>query len=218
MAKKIGVLVLGDTNWVGGLYYSVNIIKSFEFLPSEMQPEVYAFYSNQIAKDELEALTYPRLKIKNYNESYTLTLIGKIWRELFHIDIKIAWLVRKNGLNAIYPYNYNCSVYTRAKVVAWFPDFQHKYFPHYFSQKEIDKRDKYLSEISKRVKHIVFSSKTALSQFNNFYPQSKINSYVYSFVSAIDLNIIDETTPSKKFKIKKEYFIVSNQFGNIKII
>ncbi|MBK6525543.1 MAG: glycosyltransferase [Crocinitomicaceae bacterium] len=51
-----------------------------------------------------------------------------------------------------------------------------------------------------------------MNQFNKFYPGTKINSYVYSFVSAVDLSAIDETIPDKKFNIKKKYFVVSNQF------
>lgn len=212
MAKKIGILVLGDQDWIGGLYYSINLIKAFDYLDEARQPTVYAFYGNLNAKKELDLLSYSKLVKVDYNTNFLSKVLSKLWREFFHVDIKAKALINKYELDVLYPYNYNCSVKTNKKVIAWFPDFQHKFLPHHFSQAEISKRDRYLTDVDKRMKHLVFSSQTALNQFKSFYPNAKISTYVYSFISAINLNLIDAAIPKNKFNLNKNYFIVSNQF------
>lgn len=211
--KNIGILLLGDTNWVGGLYYVLNIIRSLNSLKDEEKPQLVVFYGNETAKAHLDQLDYPYLQ----KVAYQGKLVSKYWNRSKSLvsgnDSGTAKLCEKYNLTALYPYNYPFSVPTKTKIIAWFPDFQHKKLPHFFGEKELEQRDKYLQEIQDKIPYLVLSSKDAASHYQTYYPQSKIQVEVLPFVSSIDegeLPPIEKVM--RKHALSGSYFMVANQF------
>jgi len=211
--KKIGLLLLGGNEWVGGLYYVLNIIKSLDYLPDSEKPEVYVFYGNEIAKNHLDELKYNNLIKINYNKSFLIKVLNKICQYVFRYDFKTKYYIKKYQLLGIYPYNYNCKVnIDNEKVIAWFPDFQHKFLPKLFSQNEINSRDNYLNSIQSKIQYLVFSSHTAKEHYYRFYQKSRIKTFVLQFNSIIDDDLPNFETIKDKYRLNFKYFIVSNQF------
>ena len=55
---KIGLLLTGDYNWAGGLYYVVNIIKTLNTLDSNVKPNIVVFYNNQTPKEIVNEIKF----------------------------------------------------------------------------------------------------------------------------------------------------------------
>lgn len=210
--KRIGLLVLGGYDWVGGLYYTLNLIKSLNVLPENEKPEIFAFWGNDIALKHLEELNYPFLHIHPYNKSGKEKYLSKASQLIFGSDPRAKRLINEFKLDGIYPYNYPVKVDTDKKVVAWFPDFQHKFLPHLFTEKDVNQRDEYLDKIQTRIKDIVFSSHTAQNHYKKYYPESSLIQHVVQFCSVIDFQLPEISDLKEKYSIEKPFFLVSNQF------
>ncbi len=210
--KRIGLLILGGYDWVGGLYYTLNLIKTLDSLPDAEKPVIIAFWGNDIAKKHLEELTYPYLDIQPYSKGKIEKYYAKGAQIVLGRDPRANRLISEFNLDSLYPYNYPVRVNSSKKVVAWFPDFQHKFLPALFPEKDIASRDQYLDKIQSRLDHIVFSSHTALGHYNQFYPNSKMTPYVIQFCSVIDFELPVKEDLEKKYGINQPYFICSNQF------
>ncbi|MCB0478346.1 MAG: hypothetical protein KDC84_09290, partial [Crocinitomicaceae bacterium] len=91
--KRIGLLVLGGYDWVGGLYYTLNLIKTLAVLPDSEKPEIYAFWGNDIAKEHLDKLTYPYLHIQPYNRSNSEKYLTKASQMVFSSDPRARRLI-----------------------------------------------------------------------------------------------------------------------------
>ncbi|MBK7130552.1 MAG: glycosyltransferase [Crocinitomicaceae bacterium] len=212
MVKRIGILVLGDERWAGGLYYPIHVLQTLQLLTHTDRPKVYVFYGNDSAKLNILKLNLPDVEVIAYNQTPLISTFHKIIRKIFKIDFITSSLAKKYRLDYIYPYNYNAKVRGPVIPIAWFPDFQHKFLPQFFTQKEINHRDHYLATFSERVHHIVFSSQTALKHYMKFYPESKAEIYIFKFVSSVSNSLPDAESTKNKYQINKPFFMVANQF------
>lgn len=211
---KIGLIFHYDENWIGGSYYIINIIKSLNFLPDNQKPLLQIIFSSEKEYDIINKLNYPYLEFINSNSNLPF------WKRAFNfISIKI---INKNIFNPFYklkkvrnifPCTLNEKYLPIKNKIFWIPDFQERYLQHFFDEDEIYSRNNTNTLISKQ-KHVVFSSKSALNDFNSFYPDSTINKYVFNFSSILpSLNQIDVKEIFNKYKLKNElYFFSPNQF------
>jgi glycosyltransferase involved in cell wall biosynthesis len=125
-------------------------------------------------------------------------------------------LIIRHDLDVVYPfYDYVGKIKTngRCRYVAWFPDFQHKFYPAYFSKTNLWLRDFRLRRFVKKGTDLVLSSEDAASHLRHFYkipPQLKV--HVVPFVSIIDMDFLNLKGVREKYDVPEKYFIVSNQF------
>ena len=211
--KNIGILLLGGNDWVGGLYYVLNIIRSLNSLEDDEKPNIIAFYGNIMALDQLNQIEYPYLMKVDYNKNLAYKIYSKAVAKITNRDFRCEKLCAQYRLDSLYPYNYAYKTTTNTKIIAWFPDFQHKFLPKLFSQKDLDSRDNYLSAIQTKIDHLVFSSEDAKGHFEKFYPDSKLNLYTLPFVSSVKLDqLLEKEEVLVKYGIEGDYFIVPNQF------
>lgn len=93
------------------------------------------------------------------------------------------------------------------------PGFQEHFFPDLFSEKEIERRRTEQQIISNSTARLLLSSKSALSDYRNLYPQAKSKNYVVPFaVSHPKFEDLDICELKNKYHINGDYFITSNQF------
>ncbi len=98
-------------------------------------------------------------------------------------------------------------------LVFWIPDLQEKFLPNFFSKEDVKMRhERYLNMIQLNHK-IVFSSQSALNDFDTFYPDSKNEKKVLQFaVVHPDLMKADIKVVKEKYRITGDYFFSPNQF------
>ena len=190
-----------------------SIVYALNTLPDQEKPMLLLVY-NDISKQWAEHINYPYLQLshqpvesvyKKYIRSY-ITGTNQFIKDL----------IVRYDLDVVYPFNdYAGRIKSngRCRLVAWFPDFQHKFFPAYFTRTNLWLRDFRLRRFIKKGTDLVLSSEDAASHLRHFYkipPDLKV--HVIPFVSMIDMNFLQLTGIAAIYKVPPKYFMVSNQF------
>ena len=221
--EKIGFQLLGDDNWLGGIYYITNIISAIISLPVEKRPEICLIVSPWVNKkhfdvlaNQVEILVYPPIKSIESNHK----LLHKVARKLRILfgngyDYKYAKYLMEHGVGLLYPTLSSMSKNFPIKWIAWIPDLQHKEIPEYFSKKQINDRDFTYSKISKEAQKIVFSSIDSQKTFQRYFHCDSLKCEVLNFKSIINNKWLaaDGKEVLSKYNLKENnYFIISNQW------
>jgi glycosyltransferase involved in cell wall biosynthesis len=213
--KQISLIYQFDSNWIGGTYYIINIIKSLLHLSDIDKPKLLIIYNLKSSIADIENINYPYIAYHKYNFEFyliekSINFLAKLLIGRILIKKKINLLV----INNLYPAGVWTNLSNVKNYYYWIPDFQEKYLPQYFSRKEINDRTDFHKYLVKKDSPIIFSSQNAINDFNKFYPLNTNKTEVLPFISIIDNEYkkIKKEDITSKFNIKGEYFICSNQF------
>ena len=215
--KRIGLIFCPNKNWMGGVYYILNLINALNTLPDERKPVITLLCRS--AADFEMAKDYTRYPYLDYrptfspNNNYYRRIINKVSRILTGDNI-IAFHKINECFDIIYPLTYKFQLQSKSPVLYWIPDFQELHLPDFFSSKELHKRNKGNKSIVNTGKPVVLSSYDALKDFNEFYPESnKSVTHVFHFASSIPhYDMSKRDSIMKKFKINGPFFFCANQF------
>jgi glycosyltransferase involved in cell wall biosynthesis len=218
---KIGIILQSNSNWMGGILYTKNLINViYQKSLKKKNIEIHLFTSSDsspIIYEDLKCVTKSITFVDFWRSNFINKLIKKLGKIFpFYKDRRLSIVAARKNLTFLYPilgyndesWDFDCD------WAAWIPDFQHKYLPALFSQKEINSRNYTFARISREAKKIAFSSQIALDDFKGFYPNSKAKTYVLRFNSISDPKWYEEDP----FKIQRLYdlpdrfFVVCNQF------
>jgi glycosyltransferase involved in cell wall biosynthesis len=213
MRKKIGILLVNDD--VGVAYYLLSIVKGLGFLDDNEKPEIVLLYSPNCKKYvELYHYQYLTTVEIDYNRNKKLKFLLSVilGRNLF-----TEKLIRKYKLDGLFP-----AMDTPVRnsipsvtIASWIPDFQHKFYPEFFTKENLLLREVRFKKIIGKSDALVLSSNDAYSHLKKFYTidEKKIGTHVMPFVSMIyDFPLTDYSELVEKYNITTPYFLVSNQF------
>lgn len=226
---KIAILGKGYIDWGGGIdllkyymnsIYNKNNIELILFLPKNksfinklkfilrpyknciltlIKEKKFYFKRTQIDIDEIKnnfLLEFPNLKIMEYNDSKKSLI--KILQEK-NIDI-IFPSIASLGKNFPIPW------------IGYIYDFQHKYYPNFFTKKTCKARDKDFSKILDEAKSIIVASKSVKNDIQKYYPNNKCRIYVTPFEPIVRDKWLNKERDISKYNLPKKYFLISNQF------
>lgn len=205
---------------MGGLIYIVNLVNALNHLPDEEKPEVIVFYNKDLERLTKE-MRYP-----------FLTLVEKAFINIYW-GYWLTWMTGKNafyqelianyGLDGVYPANdqpiqRSAQADKLTKMVAWIPDLQHKFYPHFFGKLRILLRELRIRITLRNSYDLVVSSHDVESHFRKSYLiSSRLRIHVVQFAS---INELADSPPidvvRTKYQVPNDYFLVSNQFTNHK--
>lgn len=214
--KRIGLIFIPDKGWMGGIYYILNLINALNSLADEEKPEITLLCRNEEDYKYAEKAThYPYLSFIPVFKSTASIIrrgINKLSRYFIHRNIVAACKI-KGAFDIIYPVNSKFQIKSHSPQVYWIPDFQQSHLPQLFSKEELNTRDRNILQIVDSGSPIVLSSKDALKDLNQFYPESKNRSkHVFHFATSIPS--YDETLRDSilnKFGISGKFFFCANQ-------
>jgi len=211
--KRVGIIYNFDENWIGGAYYIQNLIRSLNFIPKEEQIELYILTKDKSTFLELQKVTsYPKLKFIQYKPKYNKIefFINRVTQKLF----KRKLIVKKVKLDWVFPlYGVPQDLQHIKELVFWIPDFQEKFLPNLFSPEEVINRQASYENMVSLNYPVVFSSQSALNDFNSFFPDAKNKTKVIQFaVVHPDLKSNDIKEVKAKYGIEGDYFFSPNQF------
>jgi glycosyltransferase involved in cell wall biosynthesis len=211
--KRVGIIYNFDENWIGGSYYIQNLIRSLNYVPEKEQIQLHILTKDQSLFQELEKATgYSKLKFIQYKPQYNKTerFVNKVTQKLFQKKL----IQKKIKLDFVFPlYRIPPDLQHIKEMVFWIPDLQEKYLPNLFSQEDVNKRQSSYENMISLNYPIVFSSQSALNDFNDFYPFSKNPKKVLQFaVVHPDLTVNDIKEVKFKYGIEGDYFFSPNQF------
>jgi glycosyltransferase involved in cell wall biosynthesis len=216
MAERstIGILFSVSDGWIGGSYYFLNIIAAINNLPDEKKPILLIYSSDTSGYEAAKKIGYPYLLYKNSAFKYSLIerVINKASRLLFKQNIIVKGLSEKE-MPVLFGYYEQLMFYKCKRKVYWIPDFQEHYYPDFLGEDIVlDRRKKHL-ELIRRNAEFVFSSESALNDFNSIYPKNSCKISVVKFaVTHTNYDFVDIKKLQGKYNFKDSYFFTPNQF------
>jgi len=95
----------------------------------------------------------------------------------------------------------------------WIPDFQHRFWPSYFSSAEIAGRDRDFEALASRDVPIVFSSRDAQSHFDQFYRSQRCRTYVWHFHTLSEpAPVVSVSAEFAALGLPRRFYYTPNQF------
>jgi len=209
---RIGIFLRCGSNAIGELYYIKNVIESLGVLEDAKKPEIILFYIEDSAP-YVKEFNYEYLETRPYKPVHKY--LGYFYSWLVRKNLFTSRMIAHNDLDGLFPIN-DTPIRTKqgkTKIISWFPDLQHKFYPQYFPRLNVILREYRLKLLLKNTDGLVVSSQDVLSHFRKFYtlPQS-LKVSVLPFISNIEKSTLEYETVRKKYGIEGQYFIVSNQF------
>ena len=210
--KRIGFIFNFSPSWMGGVVYVLNTIKVLNFLESDDKPVIFIFYNPNLQKfvDEID---YPFLQKREHP-------YPSVYKEFFKSVFKrkntfVDELITDFRLDAVFPlHDFPVKNRLKTKLVSWYADLQHKYYPEFFTPLKRIERDLRIRLILRNSKDLVVSSNAVKDDFFRFFKIPKsLKIHVYHFVSIIDeFPNADFSQIRKAYNLPEDYFMISNQF------
>jgi len=96
-------------------------------------------------------------------------------------------------------------------------DFQHKYYPDFFSDNTRLSRDKEFACVLQKAKTVIVNSNSVKNDINKFFPDYKCPIFTLPFTPIPEKTWLEEILNSsdkikKKYKLPQKYFLICNQF------
>ena len=209
---KIGILFNFSPKWMGGIVYILNLIKILNTLEDLEKPEIYLFHKPEL-KRFLNGINYSYITAIEW--SFPSIIRGNINSLLNRKNLFVEKILRDYSLDAIYPlHDFPVRMKTKVKLIAWYADLQHKYYPEFFTKTQIFGRDVRIRNMLRNTDDLVVSSQNVLDDFIRFFnPREGLKIHIFHFVSVIDN--LEETKIEdlrSKYNLPNKYFLVSNQF------
>ena len=112
---------------------------------------------------------------------------------------------------------FNNTNFKETPNVSYYPDLQHKYLTNFFTNEEIDTRNKDIANLLKNSKTLILHSLNVKADIIKFFPKESKNCHLLSlpfspllynknWLKKLKINAFD------KYKLPKKYFLISNQF------
>lgn len=205
--------VLGQVGWLGGVNYFRNLLSALQsFGEQRVQPVVFAGMASDVEAFTGLAEIIRTPMLDRLSPRWALhKLMGKVRPGQ---DWMSGRLFRQNRIDLVFHFgtNWRC---TTVPSLGWIPDFQHLYYPKFFSEKEYLARDAQFDNITERCSALLFSSHDALNDLKKKYPRNKKPAHVLQFVSSLcpDLaSLPSRDELARKYRMDEPWFHVPNQF------
>lgn len=218
--KRIAILLNWRKSWMGGIIYVVNLINVLNFLRDEDKPQILLFYAPDL-KEFLKDIRYPHLEAIEWQFPHYAKAYVKSWAAGTNFFVKqIIDDYRPEGIYPLNDWPVSNTYFNKNNVraVSWFPDLQHKFYPHFFTRSRVLMRELRIKLILRNTMDLAVSSKDVKGHFEKFYKlKSDLRIHTLRFVTIlpeITYKSIEEL--KKLYAVPSEYFIVSNQFTNHK--
>lgn len=205
--KKLLIDATGSDGWIGGLYYKKNIL--------------YSILQNKSITDKFSIIVITDREVDQFNCFSEKVQIIKLRAKYRRVKIFLLCLLMH--INYYFPYSTSYSdgecffKKIGVHIINWIPDFQHRYYPSFFSKEEFNYRDEQYLKLAMDTSDLVLSSADCKKDLSKFYTNKK-NVYIVPFVSYIEdrLKIITpeyEKEILMRFGLEKScYTCVMNQF------
>ncbi len=213
---KLGVLFYFNPNWMGGINYIINIVKTLNFLKDKEKPEIFLFYQPRNSK-YVNEINYPYLNRIKWD--FPLIFSGNITSIIKRRNIFIERVLDSYELDAIFPLiDFPVRTATAVKLLGWYADLQHEHYPEFFTKRKILERTLRIKLILRNCTDLVVSSKAVADDFHRFFTfKERMKIHIFHFVSVIDdFEDLDIDELRARYKLPDDYYLISNQFHNHK--
>jgi glycosyltransferase involved in cell wall biosynthesis len=209
---KLGIIFNFSPQWMGGIVYIINLIKTLSFLDDKDKPEIILFYRTDLEK-YVEQIYYPYLELKKWR--FPPVYKGYLQSWVIRKNIFVNEILQNYDLDGLYPlHDYPVKTNTTTRLVSWYADLQHKYYPEFFTWRKIIERNVRIRFMLVNSQDLVVSSQSAADDFKRFFGlRNRMKIHIFHFVSVIeDISKLDINYLRGKYKLPESYYLISNQF------
>lgn len=97
--------------------------------------------------------------------------------------------------------------------IGYLPDFQHAYYPEFFSEREIIRRNIVFRRMLESASHLIVNAHAVANDIDRFYPMHRARIIVLPFSASPNPRWLELGPPDlNSYGINGPYFIISNQF------
>jgi glycosyltransferase involved in cell wall biosynthesis len=209
---RIGIIFNFSASWMGGVVYILNLIKTLNHLEDYRKPEIILFYNREL-KRFVDEIQYPLLTSLEWEFPPVYSDYFKSW--IFRKNYFIEGILNKYELDGLYPVlDLPVKTITKTKLVSWYADLQHKYYPEFFTLRKIVERNFRIKFMLRYTDALVVSSRCTANDFTRFFRlRNSMDLIIYHFVSVMEnLDKIKIDEIKIKYGLPHRYYMVSNQF------
>ena len=195
-------------NWIAGLYYVCHCLEALATLPDVDRPHVVAFVPENLVAKFRESFDFEDcdwIDVISIADSYLETTAGLS---------DLTELVASQKCEILFPAISPPCVTFPGKIIAWITDYQHKYYPEFFSAAECTFRNHLFSFMTAIASRIVCSSETVRQDMERFYPSSQNRGVVLRFTTSPPPGTLDVDTREtlRRLQINGPYAYLPYQF------
>ena len=197
---------------MGGIVYILNLIQTLDFLDDEDKPEIVLFYRPDLEKFVNE-ITYPYFKAVEWTFPSVYKGYLKSW--LVRKNIFVHDILEQYDLDSLYPVpDFPVKTKSKTKLVSWYADLQHEYYPEFFTKRKIIERNARIKFMLMNCNTLIVSSQAVADDFAKFFTLPKsLKIKVFHFVSIVNVaDGMDIPQLRVKYNLPIRYFMISNQF------
>jgi glycosyltransferase involved in cell wall biosynthesis len=207
---RVGIPMLGNASWLGGVTYVELLLRSLRRLPADCRPRLCLIVPHwNLASAELSATNR-----KLADEVIYWGPDAAQARVVLGTETTIA-----NNETALFShidffYPAASQVLPGRCAASWIPDFQHRYLPHFFSAAECEERDRTFARIAAEARIVVFSSAAVRDDFRRFHPDSRAQAFLLRFFNPLDPAWLagDPKEAQARHGLPDRFLICCNQF------
>ena len=229
--KKINVGILTDQfiDWGGGIDFIRLILNGLNSIneTGDVELNIYVYVPN---KSEL------KIKLKNIIKFFLNKFFGHKYKQQKIISKKLFLETFKSIKGNISVYYYNGTEGDLAKKVvqhnvdfvlpvanpfisnfptAWagyIYDFQHKYYPEFFTEENRDNRDRDFLSMLTLAKTVIVNAKSVKDDITRFVGATNAKVVSLPFCPVLNLDFFKTDINLDKYNLPENYFMISNQF------
>ena len=136
---RLGILFYFSSKWMGGIVYIKNLIRILNFLDDDDKPEIVVFYRAEL-REYAEQVDYPYMNLIEWD--FPSVYKGYIRSWILRKNVFIEDILKNYNLDGVYPLqDYPLRTITDTRIVSWYADLQHKYYPEFFTWLKIFERN-----------------------------------------------------------------------------
>jgi hypothetical protein len=210
--KKINLAFILENlgSWEGEKNYIYSLLSALNhFQKKTIKVKIITSKNNAQYLEKLNLSNINIIQSNFLSEKTFLNLLRKVSGKIFkYYDPIILYFKKKYKIDLIS--HYRPTYFT--KTICWLPDFQHYHYPENFIKKEIKRRNNLYENIIDNSNLVLLSSNDSIKDLKKFKKNKRINYKKLNFTPYINFNLLKKNIIQKKYNIKKNYFIVPNQF------
>jgi glycosyltransferase involved in cell wall biosynthesis len=227
---KVGIPIAGFMDWGGGIDFLRIILKGLNAVQEKHNLQLVILAPEAKELSYLEKFKLQIKKTINYlsNSNRFTTSIPK--HDIQQIKITLSkearfdfllysnskkdliQICKQENIEVLAPSYFNLGNSFPIPWVGYIPDFQHKYYPAFFSAKELRIREKIFVNYLSEAKTIVVNAKAVKNDITKFYGDVKAEVFSLPFCPLYKQDQERNLVDISKFNLPENYFLISNQF------
>lgn len=224
---RVAMLGAGFIGWGGGVDFlkayvaplqRLNACEIYVFIPQDSlirkaTNEVRYLFRKKIMRKQITRYTPPfttRELVKEFHSDHIhVVLYNTYWGVVS--DLKRA--LKAHCINIVFPTILDLGQDFPIPWIPYLPDLQHKYYPEFFSEKEILGRDISFQQLLYSAKSVIVEAQDVKNDLQKFYDVGDTEIFVMPYTAVPEAEWFSlESVDLDKYHLPEKYFLISNQF------